>query len=47
MGSDWARQSLDFATRSLVRGNEDELMFAIAQSCGEKGIMGNQLKEWF
>jgi len=47
LGSDWARQSIDFATKALVRGNEDELMFAIAQSCGEKGIMGNQLREWF
>lgn len=47
MGSDWARQSIDFGTKALVRGNEEELMFAIAQSCGEKGLQGDRLRAWF
>lgn len=44
---DYKRQSLSFAMQGPVKGNEAEVMYAISQAAGMKGLWGTPLSAWF
>lgn len=44
---DYKRQSLLFAIEAPVKGNEAEVMYALSQAAGKKGLWGTPLSAWF
>ena len=44
---DYKRQSLLFPGKAPVKGHEQELMYAVSNAAGKKGLWGSALEQWF